>query len=167
MLSGREIARLTGMNPQSTLNYLTDLAKSKVLVKNKKGNLVLYSLHEGFVAKIYLDLAEYKVALASLKNKELNVLVDELLPLTESLVLFGSYAKDKQTKESDIDLIAVGKSKKEAIQSAVKRYPREVNVEFVSYSSFDKTKNTALGKEIFKNHIIYGDVYRIVEIWRK
>ena len=77
------------------------------------------------------------------------------------------FASSTFNKESDIDLIIVGKSDKNKINKIIENHPRTINIEYISYNDFKKSLNQkkALAIEILKNHIIYNNVSKIVKIF--
>jgi len=169
-IAGREIARLIKLNHQTALNHLNELVKEKVLGYVVKGRNKEYSINlSSPKTKILIEIAESFKAMESLSNKELGVIIKEVIPFAESIILFGSFAAGNYNKNSDIDLVLVGKSNKERIDSIKKRYSREINIEYVSYSDFVKSlkEKNSLAVEILKNHIIYGNVSPIIRIFLK
>lgn len=166
--SGREIGRLINANHQTALNHINNLLNEKILKAVNKGKNKEYSLElKNLKTRILLEIAEHYKSLKSLANKELKILVTELLPHCESIIIFGSFAKGIFDKNSDIDIIIVGSCNKDAVRSIKRRYSREISIEFVTYAQLRhslKTKN-ALGIEILNNHIIYGNVSKIIMIF--
>ncbi|MFH2027827.1 MAG: nucleotidyltransferase domain-containing protein [Nanoarchaeota archaeon] len=165
--NGREIARLSSINHQTALNHLNDLIKTKIMIFNNNGKNKDYHLDlSNLKTNLLIEMAECYRSICSFDNKELSVIIKEILPFTDSLILFGSFASGSYNKDSDIDIICVGKSDKSAINKIKRRYSREINLEFVSYNEFKKSLDSknALSVEILKNHIFYGDVSRLVSI---
>ena len=95
---------------------------------------------------------------------KIGLLINDLCKIMP-IVLFGSYAKGYATKESDIDLMVIGK-KSRKIKEIIERYPFKVNAHYSTYDNFESLllEGNALAKEISKNHIIFGDCERLVKI---
>lgn len=166
-LSGREIARLIKINHQTALNHLNDLVTEGILNYEIKGRNKEYYLDlKNLKTRMLLEVAESIKSLDRLRLKELGFIIEEILPFTDAIILFGSFASLDYNKESDIDLILVGKSDKERIRKITSRYNRKVNIEYVSLNDFAKSlkDKKALAVEIVKNHVFYGDISRIVKI---
>lgn len=105
----REVARLTGLTPTTSSKYLRKLLKDGFLIKKKNRNMLLYSAHTESQSfrdfKIYYNIKKIRYSgLIEFIEKELNY--------PEAIILFGSYAKGENAKNSDIDLFILSESKK-------------------------------------------------------
>lgn len=166
--SGREIARRTGVSAQTALDTLHKLVQEKTLSLIKEGRNNKYILEKNNLsAKLFIELAEVERSREFLINFELKSIVESLIPYAETLIVFGSFAKGTQKEDSDIDLVMVNATNKEKIKKITRSFPREVNVEFVSWKEFAKsyTSKNALAIEIKKDHLLYGNVFRVVNIY--
>lgn len=166
--SGRAIAKKTSLSPQTALNNLNQLVKKQILSfivrgRNKEYRLELKNLQ----SKIMLEMAEHYKALKRLQNEELNILFSEIAPYCESIILFGSFAQWKETKDSDIDLVIVGKADKKKIKQIKEKYTKEINIEFISLADFKKSfkEKKALAIEVLKNHILFGNIKPIIDVF--
>lgn len=165
--SGREIARKLDLSAQAALNALNELVLEKVLIKKVQGRNYLYSLNLRWLyCKLYLQLAELSKSAEFCRKFELKTVINSLLPFAETIIVFGSYAKGLEKKGSDIDLIVIN-GNKEDIGKAKGIFPFEVNIEFVTWKLFTKTlkERKALALEIKKNHLIYGNVFKVIDIY--
>ncbi len=170
VIPGREIARLINANPQTALNHINELVKEKVLKYVLRGRNKEYSLEmSNPKTRVLIEISESFKSMESLSNKELGVIIKEIIPFAESIILFGSFASGSCNKSSDIDLVLVGKSDKDRIRSIKRRYSREINTEYISYADFVKSikEKNSLAVEILKNHTLYGDVSSIINIFIK
>ena len=108
----RAIAKLLDKSHVTILPYLKDLETEAVLTAKTIGRNKLYLINnESIIAKKYLILAEVIETITFLKKQFLiKTIVTEIQKQTmnTSIILFGSYAKKTQTKESDIDLFVLG-----------------------------------------------------------
>src|SRR3989344_2743873 len=142
-----------------------EIGKSKVYSLNLENNQV----------REFLSLSEKKETL-KLLNKEFLIkkLYDEFISLNLDgcFILFGSYASLTHTKESDIDLLYIGKldeREKKSIKEFGKIYNKEIHLTNMNLRQFKEQlfKQGALIKEIIKNHIIlYNHDIFINELWR-
>ncbi len=166
--SGREVARLIDVSPQTALSVLDSLVKLNILLIKKEGRNNKYSLNlTDLRTKMMLVLAENNAVLNSLLKKELKLIIDKLLVLAETIIVFGSFAKGLEKKSSDLDLVVIGVKDKDKFRKVKRIFPREINVEFITWNNFVKTQNTALGIEIKKDHLIYGNVFKVVKVFSK
>ncbi len=170
-LSASELSRKSKIPQQTISRSLNKLVKLNVIdyVKEGKNKLFYFDL-EKQTTKIILNLIENQKALQfQLNMNEIPVILNEFLKYCESLIVFGSYASNDFNKESDLDLVILGKYDKEKIKKIKQKQILEINEHYVSYVEFVrilKSKNP-LSIEILKNHILFGDVSKIVDIfWR-
>ncbi len=120
-ITGREVARLSGMSPKNCLITLSTLENYGMVYRVRGGRDHIFSLNrENVIVK--------EVVLTGLQVEEeyferLAADIKKLLrKFTVSIIVFGSVARKEETLESDIDLCLLIKDKahKEAIE---KRLP--------------------------------------------
>jgi len=157
--SVRSIAKLAGMSPQTALNHLNKMPFLRYEYKGKN-------------KEFYLDLKDLRIMqivkiceLSRSMNSpdELRMIMSDMIGHTETIIVYGSFAKGTFDRYSDIDMLLVGRSDKKKINAIKRRYNREINVEFVGFADFKRLRN-ALWHEIRKNHLIFGDM-RVIEAW--
>jgi len=166
--SGRTIAGKTALSPQTALSNLNQMVKEQILSFTVRGRNKEYKLNlENLQTRIMLEMAESYKAIRRLQNKELNILLSETAPYCESIILFGSFASWTETKDSDIDLVIVGRADKGKIRQIRNKYSREINIEFISLSDLKKSfkEKKALAIEILKKHILFGNIKPIIDIF--
>jgi predicted nucleotidyltransferase len=170
-LSASELARKSKIPQQTSSRLLNKLVKLNLInyVKEGKNKLFYFDL-EKQTTKIILNFIENQKALQlQLKIKEISVVINEILKFCESLIVFGSYALGDFNKESDLDIVILGKSNKEGIKKIKQKQIIQINEHYVSYIEFAnilKSKNP-LSIEILKNHVLFGDVSKIIDIFWK
>lgn len=168
-LSASEIARRSKIPQQTVSRSLNNLTKLNLIdyVKKGKNKLFYFNLAKE-TTKLMLNAIEIQKSLEfQLKRKDIAIIVNEILRFSESLIIFGSYASGKPDKESDIDLVIVGKCNKKDIKKIKDRQIIEINEHYISYEEFGKmlkSKN-ALAREIMLNHLLLGDVSKIVGLF--
>ena len=84
------------------------------------------------------------------------------------VVLFGSYAKGRQTEKSDIDILVINKDGKKTMSFSTYEllYKKRINPIFVKRKEFKemlKDKEENVGKQAWKDHIILNNPE---EFWR-
>ncbi|NQU78852.1 nucleotidyltransferase domain-containing protein [Candidatus Woesearchaeota archaeon] len=171
-LSASELSRKASIPQQTISRYLNDLAALNIINYSKEGRNKLFYLDlERQTTRIMLNLIENQKALQfQMKEKETAIIVNSMLKHCEGLVIFGSYASGKQKKGSDLDILIMGRHDKAKIKSIKRAQIIDVNEHYTSYADFTKTINSRnpLSMEIMKNHILFGDVSRIINIfWRQ
>lgn len=167
-LSGREIARRINVNHQTALTVLNELVKEKILHYKVEGRNKKYHFNKKDLrAKLFLQMAETYKAELFLHNTELRIIISHLLPLAETIIVFGSFAKGTEKESSDLDLIVIGAVNKESVKKAKSTFPREINIEFRTWKEFADalSKKMPLALEIQKDHLVYGNVFNAVEVY--
>lgn len=113
-----------------------------------------------------------------LKNKKIKLIIDEIVSGIKipsyTLLIFGSYAKGKADKNSDLDLALISSSEdKEEIERLINSKKRLSSIDIhsleFSYKEFIemlKSKEMNVGKEIVKNHIIFKGCEQFYEVRR-
>ncbi|MBU1051267.1 MAG: winged helix-turn-helix domain-containing protein [Nanoarchaeota archaeon] len=104
----REVARKTGVNHTTVSQYLKNLVKEGILVKEKDG---LYGGYRAVLSKKYLNLKLFYNFEKLRKSK----LIEELQKFYDfpTIVVFGSYAKAMDDSDSDIDICVLTEIDKE------------------------------------------------------
>ena len=151
------------------------LVKDGVIIKEKAGNSHLCSMNLGAektIALIQLSEIEKKSEFYS-SNKELKVILEDFIRSTKSIinpisiVLFGSHVKGTATKESDIDILLVSKTKSgidKITKEIYAKYSKEVNAVLMTSDDFKKQKDKAITKEIIKDHYVLYGVEKFVNL---
>ena len=105
-LTGRQIADMAGLNPQTCQNTLDRLNDLRLLAVRRVGRAYLYRLKS--------NNAIVNQMLAPLFNTEKNLLANELTKVANRLegtaiavILFGSVARGEEEPGSDIDLAVI------------------------------------------------------------
>jgi len=167
----REIARETNVDVKAIQLQLKKLEKTNITTSTMKGKNKEYSLNlNNYTAKYYITLAETFTTINYLsKNYEIKKLITETEnQLGNSTILFGSYAKEETTEESDIDLLIISDKKPDtnAIKEAGKLINREINVKITTEEKFSKglMNSDPLIREVIANHIILKGIDNICNI---
>ncbi|MHB1686112.1 MAG: nucleotidyltransferase domain-containing protein [Ignavibacteriaceae bacterium] len=110
-ITGREIARLSGLSPKSALSALSSLENIKIVNRVIGGRDHLFTLNrENYLVKYGI------LPLFQIENKFLPQLLtlikQKLSKHCISIVLFGSVARNNETIESDLDICFVVQNKK-------------------------------------------------------
>ncbi|MDD3175827.1 MAG: nucleotidyltransferase domain-containing protein [Candidatus Nanoarchaeia archaeon] len=178
-----KIINYLGKNKQSfTMNELSkilnipyatfyrEINKMKNLLKiNVIGNSKIISLDNEPILKSYLAISSEEEKIIFLKNQPLINLISKELNTNDVIILFGSYAKNKQTNNSDIDLIILNKDGKKSISlnKLETLLNKEINPMFFSYNEFKlmiDNNEENVGKQALKSHIILNNPQKFWEV---
>ena len=152
--------RLSKKSYQRIYEAVKNLEKKKILQIDKIGKSNRVRLNFSHESIVYLSFLEEKEALNK-KIPNLNEILN-IKELKEDIVLItGSYAKNKQTKESDIDLVIIANEKEIGKQKLLDNLTALLKPEFHNivinkrdFLEMLKSKEENFGKEIYKNHLI-------------
>jgi predicted nucleotidyltransferase len=172
----RAMAKLIGTSHVALLPYLKRFEEIKILYSEKTGKNKQYRLNkDNILTKHYLTVTE---ELATIDYLEKNFLIKKFgeylshIDIMNTLILFGSYAKDYATEESDIDLFCIGKISENQM-SQIKKFEstfgKKTNIKTATTENFNAGLRTGdiLIKEIVKNHIILQNADLFVTLlWR-
>jgi len=130
---------------------ITKMIAENLILKEKIGHSFLCKLNTGNdKTKVLISLNEVNKKQKFLnKNKELKLITDEILSEIKnnviSAAIFGSYAKNTQTKESDIDLFILAKKSFDTlalVKNIHAKYGREISPIIITEEQL-KTKKTS------------------------
>ena len=159
----RAMANLLNVSHMTLLPHLNRLEELKILQSTKVGRNKNYRLNQdNILTKYYLTTTEELVTIEYIeKNQFIRKFAEHLnnLDTSNPLVLFGSYADNSATDESDIDLFSMGTLSKDQT-SHIKKFEatfgKKINVKTATTENFNAGLRTGdiLIKEIVRNHII-------------
>ena len=159
----RAMAQLLGTSHVTLLPYLQQLEKGRILQHEAVGRNKQYQLNKAnILTKYFLTTTEELFTIEYLEKHHLiRKLAEHLNSMDTSnpLILFGSYADDTATDESDIDLFIIGTLTKEQLAHVKKfeaTYGKKINVKTATPENFNAALRTGdiLIKEINRNHVI-------------
>ena len=153
----RKIAKDLKINHMTIKRALDALVKENVLDVKEQGRNNIFTIKKTLEAQSIVLMAEaYKLMRLLKRHPELKQSISELKKLpTDLIVMFGSYAKGSETKDSDIDIFIETKDKK--IREKAKLHSK------FSIKIGDYEKENLLIKEIEKIHIILKGVESFYE----
>jgi predicted nucleotidyltransferase len=162
-LSINQIAKLLKKDYKNAHNIVTRLSKMQLVSLQPFGRSYKVCLASKAHPLIYE--AECIRRNDILKNKDISVMYDSFMGLKSRLfvlLLFGSYAKKTQTKQSDIDLLFIVPDESEdkmekAIQNLTGTLPLRIHSNIFRETDFLAMKNskqTTVGSEAINNNVI-------------
>jgi predicted nucleotidyltransferase len=156
----REICRNAGTNPNTTFRLLKTMQKMGLFATEKVGRTITYSINKDnpYIRKLlelYHEdkieyLAEFKIYVNRLRRK-----IHDIDPV--SIILFGSVARGKASKYSDVDILFITEKKSkrnEKIENIFKPYSRYVQFVYFDRNEFRKEYNK--GNEFIINILNHG-----------
>lgn len=163
----RQIGIRRKINYKSAYTSLKDLAKEGVVSLKKQGNTTICSFDRHFNDSVFE--VEYARLKELLKNKNFLVLYNRLASVNSQfiLLLFGSYARGEETKNSDIDLLLISDNPKPA-EMQISMIPLDIHLTRITYDNFRsmlRSKEFTVVSEAIKHNILlFGieDYYRLM-----
>lgn len=138
-----EMAKLIKEEPSNVHKKLIELEKEGIISDNVQGMERYF-----FINKKYKFLKEYKNII--LKGVGFEKILKEKLKQVkgvESAYIFGSYAKNKMSQESDIDILVVGNFKTLELQKALLEVQRLAGREINSIELLNKEFNKKMSEK--------------------
>ncbi len=160
----KDIKSLSKSKSESyTYNTLKSFVREGILIQEKVGNILLYSINNNSKAATYLAIAsEYEAwNKKKIPYKDIENLISKVPTNFFTLLITGSYAKNKQTKESDIDVVIISNIEPKKIYAELKHHC-EMNIPLIHLYVFTEKeflqmlldKKPNYGKETAKNNLI-------------
>ncbi|MBI3190835.1 nucleotidyltransferase domain-containing protein [archaeon] len=171
-LSISEIMRRTGKKTKPwVFNGLKKLSKANLIIQKRKGNINLYALD--IRNPLLIQTLQFIEAQKAYNFSKLDIMretIDKVPVNCYCLVVFGSYAEGKQTKESDLDVCFLIED--ETVRKKIKPYFNDIKLSstvdidehYITFSDFVRMllrEEENLGKQVFRNHRIFfcSDIY--------
>lgn len=155
----KEISRQTRIGVGTVNNFLRNIHKDNILIKEIVGNVHLYRLNDE------LELVkQLKIFNTLLDFKQYN-LIEQFLKVDNtiiSIILYGSYANGENDSKSDIDLLFITNNKKNftsIIQQLEEKMKKSISIQKMNISDWQtlKEKDRTFYESIIVNHIVlYG-----------
>ncbi|MFP4402798.1 MAG: nucleotidyltransferase domain-containing protein [Candidatus Woesearchaeota archaeon] len=152
----RSLSNILNINHMTISRKIKELENQNIVDFKKEGKNKVYFIKDSIEAKEKLMMMEhYKLINLIKNNPRLRKIINEIKKLNlEIAIIFGSYTKNTNTNDSDIDLyINESKYKKKLSLLDTK----------LSIKTGEFDKNNLLIKEIIKNHVIIKGVEKFYE----
>ncbi len=175
----RGIARGIDKSYTLTYNNLSVLEKQKIIKKKSVPPAQQVMISETAPPDVLIS-AELGIKNEFLKKHPwAELMIEDILSSSETpfftVIVFGSYAKEKHTPKSDIDLLIITSSKNQinGMQAAVKRAYTKIkkSIVVVDANNFidmlSKPKAFNVGNEARKNHIILCGAEQYYQLIKK
>ena len=161
----REICCYLPISHGTTQTILSRLEEKQVLVSSQRGKTRVFRIKNGEIAIQYFILAEvYKKICFLEQNPYISEILNKIYPYTVGItLLFGSYAKGTENKDSDIDIFVAGICDEREIAKVGRMYDMEIILKQYPAPAFTASKQQdPLLIEIGKNHIVWKNAESFV-----
>ena len=149
----REAARILKISPMTLKRTLDFLLQNKLIRREVVKNQILYSADMQNPALKHLKIA-YNLSL--LWHKNIVEFIRKKIPGTNTIILYGSYAKGENDRESDVDILIISTAKKNISASVSELIGKEVNLSI--FSPAEWTKQARTNKAFYLDVITEGIV---------
>ena len=153
----RELAAIIEADTGNLSRELRKLQDEGLYYSFTRGNLKFYALNKNY--PLYNELKEIIFKTEGIKGS-LSKIVDSYKEISAAFI-YGSYAEGKEGKNSDIDLIIIGKSVNKKfitdIRELERKINREINYTFYKKDEFvqERKKEGAFLNSLLKNGLIF------------
>ena len=148
----KELAKELKIIPGSAINYCDTFVKDELIIKEKKGNIHLFSANNDNFRIIEMKRAFFINLLGELN---LEKIADEYT----SIAIYGSHATGKYDERSDIDLLIIGNKEKinrDLVVKIMNKTGKEIQLNVIPMIKWEKMKkeNDPFVKSIIRNHVL-------------
>jgi len=162
----REVQKLLKISPRTAQLILEDLEDKGIIESKIRGKIKTYRIKLSEFTKRYFVFVEQYKAVAFLEKKlMIKEIVEKITPNIKGIgIIFGSYVKGIEKKESDLDIFIVGNYNKKEIKKVSRNLGMDINVKCYPVRIFEKNLNKdILSKEILKNHIVFLNAEKFIQ----
>jgi predicted nucleotidyltransferase len=165
----RDISKSIGKQYAPVHTAVQRLVKKEALKKQRIGHTDYCSINLDGDASIFCFTEAWRANQFTRKNKDIGIIIKEVLEKLKArfyvLVLFGSYAKGRQTKNSDVDLLLIADNTSRAeelerILTGISRLSIKpmhvISMNCQDFIDMTKTNDTSAVSQAIGNHIIFS-----------
>jgi len=152
----RESARMLNMDPMTVKRALDLLLKDDFLIRTEEKNRILYKANVENPALRHMKIS---YNLSWLREKNTVDFILKQMKSVSSIVLFGSFAKGENDKESDVDILTISLSENKPTAKLSQHLRKDVNlVDFTpaQWSNQAKTNKAFYLDVITDGVLLYG-----------
>lgn len=154
----REVERILKISPRTAQLILESLENKGIIVSKTLGKIKIFKLNLSESTKRYLIFIEQYKSIAFFEKKLfIKEITEKIIPHIKGAgLIFGSYAKDLEKKDSDLDVLVIGTYDEDHIKNISKIFGIEINIKCYPLKIFEKNFMTDfLLKEILKDHVVF------------
>jgi len=131
----RELAKKLSLSVFAIKKYVDILVDEKLVLEYRRANLRYF---KGNMNSLFFKSLKTSFNIQSIEKSGLIGFIKEEMVNVTSIVLFGSMAKGENDKDSDIDILIIGKEKNLAVSEFGKKMGREITLHVFSWSDWNK-----------------------------
>lgn len=154
-----EIVSKFNLDKRNTSKYLKKLLNNGILIAEKKGREIYYSLNKNY--PLYDEIKKIVLKTSGIEFEIKNAL-NKINGIKEAYII-GSYAENKMDTLSDIDILVVGNANTIEITKAIskiqKKINREINIINMTENEFKKRK---LKKDPFVQNVLNNRKIKLI-----
>lgn len=132
----QEIGRIIGKKPGYFQRTINNLEKEGILISEYKANARYFQVNQNY--QFYKELKNIISKITGVEGS-LKKLINKTKHISISFI-YGSFAENKETQESDIDLLIIGGPNEEILRQKIenleKKLKREINYNIYSDKEF-------------------------------
>ena len=151
------IAKALKLNQKTVSNYLNKLQKQGMLAVKTEGRNKLFYFQRFNIKPILLNIETGKTLRFMRKHTAIEDIMRKL-DLKKSMI-FGSYAKGTQHKDSDLDIFLVGDYNQKKVKEAEQTYGIDIQIHTTTDKNFKAAlkEKAILAGQVVKDHVMTGD----------
>ncbi len=172
---GKNIGKLFTMHelsirlkvPYATFHRTIQEIGDLIIIENIGHSKIIKLNLNNPVIKSYLTISSDEEKKEFLSKHPLIKKIASELPKNETTILFGSYAKNKATENSDIDLMIINNGKTRTFSKYETLFNKKINPIFVTKKEFQlmlKTPEENVAKQALLNNIILNNPEEFWEV---
>ncbi|MBS3168364.1 nucleotidyltransferase domain-containing protein [Candidatus Woesearchaeota archaeon] len=156
-----ELSRLLNI-PYASFYRTIQQMEDILIIKNIGKSKTIALNFQNPIIKSHLIIASDERKKEFLKKHLIIKKINEELDTQEIVLIFGSYAKGKETEKSDIDFLLINKDGKKTLSFSKYEFlfKKKINPIFISIKEFKemlKTEEENVGRQALKEHILLSN----------
>lgn len=161
---GRQLIGKVSLSQKAIALTLEKLESEGVLVSRKSGNMRFYALNKkNPQIKDIITITELTRKTEFLNKHK--IIAQVFKGDSRIIGVFGSYAKNIEKKDSDVDIFIIGeKNSTDNYVESAQMFDLDVSIKYFSLKEFKKLRNNPLVKEIIAHHVILSNAEGFVSI---
>jgi len=162
----REVERLVHVSPRTAQLTLENLEEKGIIKSKTRGKIKTFKLNPNKFTKRYLVFIEqYKAIMFLNKRLIIKEIIEKISPHIKGIgIIFGSYVKEIEKEDSDLDIFIAGDYNKDEIRNISRTLGVEISVKCYPLKTFETNlAKDILLKEILKNHIVFLNTEQFIE----
>lgn len=167
----RGIIEKTRLSPNYVLSYVNMLVKRGIVreekLEKKRVYLRRFFINSNRIARNFFSLIkDEEKEIFYKKYRKLEQVLGQMSKLqgVEFILVYGSYARFAAEKDSDLDLLIVGKTDKTRVREILVSLDLEASIKIETLPVFKKRIDDSIHKQIIKDSILIYDSGKFVEL---